>query len=236
MVHALSRKCGPLVLVLLAVWDSSSHADVDRIRSRVEFMASLGSRMSGYPGADKAFEYVVEQLEKAGVEQLTRERFDLTVPVDHGGELVLPDSGERFDIKALWPNGVMTPTLPLEGLSAPLVYGGHGTFADLDGKEMDGRVVVLEFNSGNHWLNAATLGARAVVFIAPEHSSWSQANTKFVGAPLNFPRFWLDREAGQRLSHLLQHLRLPYCYVRLSGFQHSQKSILPVSDRFGQVA
>ena len=189
--------------LLLGVWCGPVHADGEHIRTTVEFMASLGSRISGYPGSEKAAAFVARELQQSGVADVTWDEFLVTVPIDRGGELVLEKSGERFELRGLWPNLVRTPTLPPEGLSAPMIYGGSGEFAQFNGKELDGRVVLLEFNSWNHWLRAAALGARAMLFIEPAHSTGSQAAEKFVQAPLDVPRFWIGRQVGQHLREQL---------------------------------
>jgi len=174
-----------------------------RLRSTVEFLGSLGSRISGYPGADQAAEFVLEQFGQIGLEQVTQEEFHVTVPVDRGGELVVEESGERFAVHGLWPNQVRTSTLVPGGLSAPMIYGGTGEYREFNGLELDGRVVLMEFNSWNHWLRAASLGAAGIVFIEPEETSWRQGEDKFAEAPLNVPRFWIDRKAGKSLRERL---------------------------------
>lgn len=183
---------------------ASSRGDEAELRSSVGFLSSLGSRISGYPGADRAAEFVLDQFEEIGLEQVAREEFQVTVPIDRGGELVVLDSGERFTIYGLWPNHVRTPTLPPEGWNGPMIHGGSGGYAEFNGQELDGRVVLMEFNSWNHWLRAASLGARAVVFIAPEETTYRQASDKFATVPLDVPRFWIGREDGLKLRQRLQ--------------------------------
>ena len=75
-----------------------------------------------------------------------------------------------------------------------MIYGGRGEWSDFDGHAMDGRIVLLEFDSWNHWLRAASLGARAVVFIAPEQTNRHQAAAKYAHVPLDIPRFWIERK------------------------------------------
>ena len=41
-----------------------------------------------------------------------------------------------------------------------MIYAGKGDWGDFNGREIDGRVVLLDFSSGANWLNAALL-ARA---------------------------------------------------------------------------
>ena len=64
-----------------------------------------------------------------------------------------------------------------------MIYGGRGEWSDFDGHAMDGRIVLLEFDSWNHWLRAASLGARAVVFIEPEQANRHQAAAKYAHVP-----------------------------------------------------
>ena len=171
----------------------------ERIRSTIEFLASMESRISGYPGSERATEFVETAFEEIGVEDIRLEEFEVTIPIDRGSELVLGETGERFELRAMWPNLVRTTTLPPEGLDAPMIYGGYGEYGEFNGRELKGRVVLLEFNTWNNWLHAASLGARAIVFIAPEHTTWRQGASKFLLTPLNVPRFWIDRESGESL-------------------------------------
>ena len=85
-----------------------------------------------------------------------------------------------------------------------MIYGGHGEFCEFNGFQMEERIVLMEFNSEGNWLHAASLGARAVVFVEPEESSWKQAVEKWSDAPLDLPRFWVDGETGARLRLLLE--------------------------------
>ena len=85
-----------------------------------------------------------------------------------------------------------------------MIYGGRGEWSDFDSHAMDGCIVLLEFDSWNHWLRAASLGARAVVFIAPEQANRHQAADKYAHVPLDIPRFWIEREAGLVLRQRLR--------------------------------
>jgi hypothetical protein len=182
---------------------AAAGADVDGIRATVEFMASVGSRISGYPGSDLAADYVADAFVAAGVQQVTVEDYPLTVPMDLGGELTLASTGEPFRLAGLWPNHVRTTTVPPGGIGAHLIHGGRGRLAELNGREIAGSIVLLDFNSGNRWLELAALGACAVIFVEPEGTSWREANAKFVSIPLDIPRFWIDADAGARLRALV---------------------------------
>ncbi len=52
---------------------------------------------------------------------------------------------------------------------------------------MVGSVVVLEFNSWNRWLDAAMLGAAAILFVEPDSTTYVQAAQKFLQVPQRTP-------------------------------------------------
>ena len=60
-----------LVLCALAV---PGWADEAGLRQTVEYMASLGSRLSGYPGGERAADYVEDRLRALDIE-VVREAF-----------------------------------------------------------------------------------------------------------------------------------------------------------------
>ncbi|MCK5327100.1 MAG: ABC transporter permease, partial [Candidatus Latescibacteria bacterium] len=104
----------------------------------------------------------------------------------------------------MWPNLVRTPSLPLEGIRGALIYGKKGWYSDFNGMDVEGQVVLMDFNSSNNWLNPAMLGARAIVFIEPDSTVYMEAEDKFLTVPLSVPRFWIGKEDGRALLDLLE--------------------------------
>ena len=86
-----------------------------------------------------------------------------------------------------------TPCLPAEGVGGHLVYGGKGTFEDLNGRPVDGGIVLMDFGCGQNYLNAMTLGARAIVFFDDGNVTRGEAEDKFLEVPVNVPRFWIAK-------------------------------------------
>ncbi|MEE2659114.1 MAG: FtsX-like permease family protein [Candidatus Latescibacterota bacterium] len=195
-----------LVVPVSSVSQPPFSSDIEhRLAASVEFLASLGSRVSGYPGNRRASDWVESELQELDFGPVRREAFELTVPKtsEEGSWLTVLESSERLRIHPLWPNGVRTTTLPPGGIVAPLIWAAGGEWEDYDGQLLDGRVILLDFNSWDHWLRAAALGARAIVFIEPEQTTYRQTLDKFVQAPLDVPRFWLDAEGARRLKRRL---------------------------------
>ena len=69
-----------------------------------------------------------------------------------------------------------------------------------------GSVLLVDFNSSTQWINAAMLGAKAVVFIEPETTIRGEAENKFLTVPANIPRFWVSRADADLLLKLLNEV------------------------------
>ncbi|HIE03748.1 MAG TPA: M28 family peptidase, partial [Candidatus Latescibacteria bacterium] len=172
----------------------------EEVRRTLEDLTSWGSRAVGYPGNRKACEYIRERFEEMGLEDVTVEEFQVTVPVDEGAELEVLSTGEKVPLYCLWPNEVRTPTLPKEGVTGELIYGGKGEFRDLNGKRVEGSIVLMDFGCGRNYINARMLGAKAVIFFAGGTVDRKQAEDKFLRVPVDIPRFWA--EDGRKLLKL----------------------------------
>ena len=66
-----------------------------------------------------------------------------------------------------------------------------------------GSVALIDFNSSTKWINAAMLGAKAVLFIEPETTIRGEAENKFLTVPANIPRFWIAKEDADELLAML---------------------------------
>jgi len=171
----------------------------EALRQHITRLAACGSRVPGYPGHEKAVRYLREQFSGMGYERIEEDLFPLSVPVEESSSLEVVGTEERAVLHALWPNLVRTSQLPLGGVTGEAVYVGHGEWHEFDGKRIENSVVFMDFNSDDHWLNAAILGARAIVFIEPRETVRRQAEAKLVSVPLNMPKFWISRENFTRL-------------------------------------
>lgn len=174
------------------------------IRRTIETLSSNGSRVVGYEGADKAHDYIRRQFEAIGLEDVTTETFPVTVPIDKGARLVVHSAADTIPLYALWPNHVRTPSTPKSGLTGPLIYAKKGEFRDFNGYEVEGSIVLMDFDGGENYINARMLGARAILFFDNGLVTRGQAEMKFMGLPLNIPRYWVDRADAERLLALAE--------------------------------
>ena len=180
-----------------------------RLRRTVETLSAPASRMTGYPGATAAREWLVAELERLGVAEFYRHEFPVLVPIDEG--FWLECAGERLELFGVWPNLVRTPTLPAKGIEGELVYGGDGR--RLEGQPVAGRIVLLDYASGTAWVDAFHLGAAAVVFLESAGAHRKEAEQKFLDVPADLPRLYARKDAAERLR-VLERSR---AQVRLRG-------------------
>jgi Peptidase family M28 len=172
----------------------------------IQTLGGMTSRIAGYPDDTRAAEYVEAQFKASGLSDVTHDEFDVTVPYDLGVEdpgkgakiAVASDSGSTSEkswrMYPLWPNLIRTPTLPQGGLTAPLIYVKDGKLRNFNGKSVDGAVVMVDFNCAAEWMNAPRLGAKAVIFVAPQTSMRGEAEAKFISIPIAIPRFYMKME------------------------------------------
>ena len=177
-----------------------------RLRASVEYLSGLGSRISGHEGGRRAGDWIERQLSALDLGAVHRETFPITVPVELGGRsrLEIVGTDEEFDMYGLWPNGPRTTTTPPEGLQGQLTWVGNGEYTDFEGRQLHGRVVLMEFNTWDRWVRLAALGAKAVIFIEPAETSYPQTEDKSLIVPVDVPRFWIGAEAGRQLRRRLE--------------------------------
>lgn len=100
-------------------------------RATVEHLSALGSQVAGYPGSDRAADYVEGRFRALGLE-IHWDTFSVVVPLDRGGRLAW--DGESVALYALWPNAARTVTLPPEGLRGPAIWAEDGDWEDFNGR------------------------------------------------------------------------------------------------------
>ncbi|RLF03165.1 MAG: hypothetical protein DRK00_09100, partial [Thermoprotei archaeon] len=188
--------------IMEAVYNS---LNISNVYHHIRSLSSFKSRVTGYDGYYNATNYIITEFRSMGL-KVTVQEYKVVVPVDYGASIrvVTPEGvvTKEFEAYALWPNLVQTCSTPPEGLSGKLVYVGKGRDFEIEGKELSGSIVLMDFNSGDRWLRIAELGAKAVIFIEEPDMLRMQALMKVVPHPLYFPRLYVDGVVGEELRRL----------------------------------
>ncbi|GEM_PF-3590878 len=157
-------------------------------------------RSAGTPGAQASADYLAARLQQITGEQVLRQKFLLVVPVVEYCRAYEPaDGGQQrpVPLAPLSPSGGQAAAIREADATAPIVYAGKGTLAELDGKVLANSYVALEINSGGSaWQTIAGLGARGIIFIGSDKTRVVELLDKSTTTPVSIPRFFCDDPAA----------------------------------------
>jgi len=179
----------------------------------LKFFSSLSSRMPGTAGHKTSADFIEKKFREAGLTDVTREQFFTVVPVDK--KSYVQYKGKKINLFCVWPNLVRTSTLPPEGISGRLIYGGDGNLQNFTGKNLEGNIAVIDFNSGSNWVNLAMLGVKAFIFLESEEITREEAERKFLSVPLDVPRFYAKKAQAQEIVNLARNEKPVKLYGRM---------------------
>jgi FtsX-like permease family protein/peptidase M28-like protein len=210
------RSVALFVLVLLlsagGVWAGTPLEDLRKLdpsRHIRKISEGSQSRYTGYPGSEKAADYIQKQFQDMGLTGVESAEIEIVSPLPpKGADGRRPDAGGRLTIGdvslplyCVMPNLARTCSTEPDGLTGRIIWGGDGYLRDFNGKDVAGSIVVMKFNSMSRWLNAARLGAVAVIFLEPDAAFRTDAEQKFSNLPIPMPRYYLRKA---RLPALLR--------------------------------
>ena len=189
-----------LISLILLPWTAPADlcADIARFRDSIQAFAAMGDRTTGTPGNDAAVAYIEQQFAALGAETAGAQIFPVTTRRYGPARLVLSQNPDELPLYHFNGN-VITPNIAVPAdLGGPLVYAGNGELRELNGKPVEGAIVLMEMTSGRNWLNAASLGAKALIYIDRGETSKALFREKVELSPIAFPRFWLPLETARK--------------------------------------
>ena len=165
--------------------------DEGRLTERLKDFEALGSRVSGYPGNQQAADIILEAFERLKLDTWVQE-YELPTPLEESASLQI--EGQSYELHGLWPNLSRTVQVPEAGIEGPVIYVGRGELANFNGKPTGDAIVLMDFNTGQNWMNAPLLGAGAVVFIEPTETTRGEAEMKMLRCPVDMPRLYANAD------------------------------------------
>jgi hypothetical protein len=173
----------------------ASHHFLETIR----VLSSMGDRSTGTPGCADAAKFIRNSFSRMGFDRVGSHRF--SVPVLHHSEttLTIPYQGLSLPIHPIRSNVISPEAIPPGGIEGPLFYVGDGELSDFNGKEIAGAIILMEIDSGKNWLHAATLGAKALIYVDRGSTSRALYEEKIELSPIQFPRFQIHLSKAREL-------------------------------------
>ncbi|MHC1743037.1 MAG: FtsX-like permease family protein [Syntrophobacteraceae bacterium] len=237
--------CLALTLMLALLPAVAGEALARTMFEHVEFFAGLKDRSTGSEGSEKAADYILKAFQDAGLKEVGVQKFLTPIPEVQLASLEL--EGKVWPIHPWGPNLVYLPKTPKEGLQGPLLYVGAGSLDQLDGKTIEGAIVLMDMGTTGNWWTLAMLGARAVIYVGSPADVRGELEEKNTKTPLAFPRFWVTPDTGRDLVARAVGVSAPCtiksdtrwsnrmvrnCYGFLPGRKDSLKGELVVVDAF----
>ncbi len=178
----------------LALAASSARGD---LRDWAAWIEARGPRAPGQPG-NRALEAAVRERFEASGFVAGSLKFD--APILEPGRLALrfDDEGDIHYAEALHPSLMRPGNFDTDAFDAPLIYFGSGTVADLErlsGMPLAGALAVMEFASGDRWMDVLRFGVRGFLFLAAEDYEHADAVAKVYNSEVAVPRFFVDETA-----------------------------------------
>ena len=241
------------LLLLLVSGPSGWTVNAETFLRDVEVLTRQPHRLAGTAEGQAAAEYVRRRLDDIGIEQIITQ--DMACWQTRVLRCELSVAGRTVPMLPLRPNLVVNPVTGPRAVSGRLMYAGDGETSAYGNRSPDGAIVLLDYESDDHWQRAFAMGAKAVIFIGGPGDTAVQP--KHIGIPANLLRFHVsaqvadaadlrrDREHASVISHVQWELgNSTNVFAYLTGTDpvfdsdDARRELLVLSahlDTFGQV-
>jgi aminopeptidase YwaD len=147
----------------------------------VEYLCSLGEKVSGSAEEEKACAFIVEQLRSYGYQPVVH-TFESYLSYPRSTKLTIHAAGGSFELPAVGVAfGLSTPA---GGARAPIVAVGMGDEKDFAGKDLRGKIALVgKLPSPNNALAAANAGALGMICMSAGKQRHKMIITPVWGTP-----------------------------------------------------
>ena len=155
-------------------------------------------------GSIAAANYVADRLKSMPIDWVFTQDFPLVQPVTTecrmfiDGQEVSAAQTQQAPIYAAEPNFLHASVTPAEGLEGQTIYVGNGEVPEYGNSLAQDKIVLVDFDCNENWLDAFALGAKAVVFIGSDTPA--RHTYHHVNMPANLPRFYISSEVAESLE------------------------------------
>jgi flavodoxin len=109
--------------------------------------------LAGSEAAHETADWIQGEMERIGLQDVTKEAYPIHAYELNGSSLTLVDSGEVIPTTAM----AQTPPTPEGGITAEIVDVGFGLRSDYAGKDVEGKIILLSFNWEHQFYFNATM-------------------------------------------------------------------------------
>ena len=179
------------LMLLCATIPAKAYSSTDSIKQTITELSSFGDRSFGSQGAKRAADYIEMKFSELGNFKTGKHLF--LAPAMTASDTVFSiHNGKQLNIRPAKFNAISPPATPQEGLNGPVIYVGKGSLDDFNGLPVKDAIVMMDMESGKNWLNAASLGASALIYIDNGPTPKGFFEEKLELSPLDFPRYYMS--------------------------------------------
>lgn len=161
--------------------------------------SSVKDRSSGSIGARQTAELIKSRLKNLGYSTIGSQTFSLPFRQKGICRIKVGNKGQPLALDPFLSNAVSPGTIPKPGLTAPVVYVGKGELKDFNRQIIKDTIVLMDLDSGNNWINALSLGARALIYIQGPNPDKFLFKDKTEISPVQFPKFVIPTQKARIL-------------------------------------
>ncbi|MFK2826923.1 M28 family peptidase [Bacillus sp. B190/17] len=189
--------------------------DAEKIYGHVfELSVGIGERAAGTDAEKRAADYIADQYRSYGLDvdiqpfkfQTYKEAEDVSLEINE-------ITGKKFEPHVFG----YSPNTPDEGVTSEVVYAGLGTASDFAGKDVTGKIVLIqrgELTFADKAANAAAAGAKAVLIY---NNTAGTLKSSIPSSGNYVPTLGLTQEEGVALKTLLDEGQAVTATVKVIG-------------------
>ncbi len=203
------------VVVASALTQSLFAQTIAQFEADCKVISAKTNRLTGTKEYQAAADYILQRLQSLNPDKIIEQKFDTAQtfspqtaknadgttytafvdPVATVTPITADDKdGTPLKLYPMRPNGIIPPAMPAEGVSGNIIHIGKGTADDFDRVHVEGAIVVLDYNSGQGFIRAFRLGAKAVIFT--KNGLADGRSPHYADTNVNLLRFFYDGPAS----------------------------------------
>ena len=185
------------IILFATPFPVKAYGSPDQIKKTITDLSSLGDRSFGSEGAKKAADYIENEFKALGNFKVGRQLFLAPSVISSEAKFSIGDN-KKISIKPAKLNAISPPATPQKGLTGPVIYVGKGRLGDFNGLPVKDAIVLMDMDSEKNWLNAASLGASALIYIDNGPTIKGFFEEKLELSPLDFPRYYMNSNDARK--------------------------------------
>ncbi len=165
----------------------------------IDQFSSTGNRSCGSKGADLSSKFIKSYFKDLGFNTIGSQTFQSPVRLKTNVSIKIKKTGQSFEIDPFLSNTISPGTIGKPGLTGAVEYVAKGEIKDFNNKIIKDSVVLMDLDSGGNWINALSLGAKAIIYVYTTIPDKFLFKDKLELSPVNFPRFIISEQKADIL-------------------------------------